>query len=98
MLPDGGALNANGRRVVDLAVHYRLPTLHPFTENVEAGGLIGCAQDDANRGRLAAGDVDQILERASLPVQQATLFELVVNQTTQPRRSASRSRQRSRDK
>ena len=50
-----------------------------------AGGLISLGADQADIFRMVAGYVDRVLKgarRADLPVQQATKFELVVNQKT----------------
>jgi putative ABC transport system substrate-binding protein len=54
-------------------------------ENVEAGGLMSYAPDLLDLTRRAATYIDKILKGskpADLPVEQATKFELVVNNKT----------------
>jgi ABC-type uncharacterized transport system substrate-binding protein len=70
------------KRIVDLAAKYRLPTIYPQKEYVDAGGLIFYGVDAADLYRRAAVYVDKILKGAKpgdLPVQQATKFEFIVN-------------------
>jgi len=69
-------------RLVDLAAKNRLPTVFPFRENVDAGGLMSYAPNGADSFRRAATYVDKILKGAKpadLPVEQPTKFELVIN-------------------
>lgn len=80
-LIDDGMLIANARRIVDLAVRHRLPTVG-FKELVEAGGLIAYAVDFPETWRASMVLVDRILKGAKpgdLPIQRATKFELIVN-------------------
>jgi putative tryptophan/tyrosine transport system substrate-binding protein len=73
------------KRIADLAVADRLPSLHGFREDVEAGGLISYGANLPDLFRRAAGYVDKILKGAKpadLPVQQPTQFELVINLKT----------------
>jgi putative tryptophan/tyrosine transport system substrate-binding protein len=73
------------KRIADFAVAYRLPSLHGFREDVEAGGLISYGANLPDLFRRAAGYVDKILKGAKpadLPVQQPTQFELVINLKT----------------
>ena len=70
------------RLIVELAAESRLPTIYPYREQVEAGGLMAYATDLLNIYRRAAGYVDQILKGAKpgeLPIYLAVKFELVVN-------------------
>jgi ABC-type uncharacterized transport system substrate-binding protein len=70
------------KRIVDLAVKYRLPAIYPQKEFVETGGLMSYGTDLADLYRRAAVYVDKILKGAKpadLPVQQATMFEFVIN-------------------
>ena len=72
------------RRLVDLAAKNRLPTVFPFREYVDAGGLISYGPDLPDLFRRAATYVDKILKGAKpgdLPVEQPTKFQLVVNLT-----------------
>lgn len=68
-----------------LALKHRLPAISFRREFAEAGGLMSYGADQAALNRMAADYVDKILKGArpaGLPVQQATRFELVVNQKT----------------
>jgi putative ABC transport system substrate-binding protein len=70
------------KRIVELAVKYRLPAIYPQDEFVEAGGLMSYGADYVDLYRRAAVYVDKILKGAKpadLPVQQATKFEFVIN-------------------
>ncbi len=70
------------KRIVELAVKYRLPAVYPQKEYVDEGGLMFYGADYADLYRRAAVYVDKILKGAKpadLPVQQATKFEFVVN-------------------
>jgi len=71
--------------IVDLAMDSRLPTLHPWREHVELGGLMSYGPSRAEYMRRAAGQIDQILKGskpADLPVIESTKFELVINLKT----------------
>jgi putative ABC transport system substrate-binding protein len=73
------------RRLVDLAAKHRLPTVWPFREAVDAGGLMSYAPHLPDLFRRAATYVDKILKGArpgDLPVEQPTKFELVINLKT----------------
>jgi len=82
----GGALiNNNQKRIVDLALKSRLPTMYQRREAVEAGGLMSYGADQADGYRRVAYYVDRILKGAKpadLPVEQPTKFELVINLKT----------------
>jgi putative ABC transport system substrate-binding protein len=69
--------------IIAFAVRHRLPTISPFREFAEAGGLIGPQLPDLLR--RSVGLIDKILggtKPADLPVQQPTKFELVINLKT----------------
>jgi putative tryptophan/tyrosine transport system substrate-binding protein len=73
------------KRIVDLASATRLPAIYFFQEFPEAGGLMSYGPSDTDLFRRAAGYVDRILKGVKprdLPVQQPTLFDLVVNLKT----------------
>jgi putative tryptophan/tyrosine transport system substrate-binding protein len=73
---------AERKRIVELAVKYRLPAIYPQDDFVEAGGLMSYGVDYDDLYRRAAVYVDKILKGtkpADLPVQQATKFEFVIN-------------------
>jgi len=82
MTVSGPLFFAERKRIVELAVKYRLPAIYPQDEFVEAGGLMSYGADYDDLYRRAAIYVDKILKGAKpadLPVQQATKFEFVVN-------------------
>ena len=73
------------RRVAELAVKHRLPTVVGVREYVEAGCLASYGTDYPDLFRRAATFVDKILKGAKpadLPVEQPTKFELVINLKT----------------
>ena len=70
------------KRIVELAVKYRLPAIYFQKEFVDEGGLMSYGADYDDLFRRAAVYVDKILKGAKpadLPVQQATKFEFVIN-------------------
>ena len=72
-------------RIVELAAKRRLPAVYGFREFVEAGGLMAYGVNVPSLCRRAAGYVDKILKGArpgDLPVEQPTMFELVINLKT----------------
>ena len=73
------------KRIADLAVKNRLPSMYERSDYVEAGGLVSYSSDDAENYRRAAVYVDKILKGAKpadLPVEQPTKFEFVINLKT----------------
>ena len=73
------------KRLAELAVKHRLPTVVGPREFVEAGGLVGYGADFPDLFRRAATFVDKILKGTmpgDLPVEQPTKFELVINLKT----------------
>jgi putative ABC transport system substrate-binding protein len=78
----GNRFFAERKRIVELAVKYRLPAIYPSKEYVDEGGLMSYGVDLTDGYRLAAVYVDKILKGAkpaALPVEQATKFEFVIN-------------------
>ena len=72
-------------RIVKLATDTRLPTISSSREMTEAGGLMSYGQDLALHYRRAATYVDRILKGAtpgSLPIEQPTVLEFVINRKT----------------
>jgi putative ABC transport system substrate-binding protein len=70
------------RRLVELAAKYRLPTVYPWREPVDSGGLLAYGPNLPDLFRRAAGYVDRILKGAKpadMPVEQPIKFELVIN-------------------
>jgi ABC-type uncharacterized transport system substrate-binding protein len=73
---------AERKRIVELAVKYRLPAIYFQKEFVDEGGLMSYGADYEDLFRRTAGYVDKILKGAKpadLPVQQPTKFEFIVN-------------------
>jgi putative tryptophan/tyrosine transport system substrate-binding protein len=76
---------AERKRIAELAVKNRLPTMYAYRESVDAGGLMSYAANFPDLMRRSASYVDKILkgaEPADLPVQQPARFELVINLKT----------------
>jgi putative tryptophan/tyrosine transport system substrate-binding protein len=70
------------RRIVDLAATEQLPTVYPWREAVDVGGLISYGASIPSTMRHAAVLVGKILKGAKtseIPVEQPTKFELVIN-------------------
>ena len=70
------------KRIAELAIENRLPTMFEGHTWVEQGGLMSYSADDLAAFRRAAFYVDKILKGvkpAELPVEQPTKFELVIN-------------------
>ena len=81
----GPLLNVNGKRIADLALKSRLPSMYNDRASVDAGGLLYYGADQAEMYRRVAYYVDRILKGAKpvdLPVEQPTKFELVINLKT----------------
>jgi putative ABC transport system substrate-binding protein len=73
------------KTTVDLAIRYRLPSISTQKSAVQAGILMSYSASFAERARVIAGYVDQILKGptpADLPVQQPTRYELAINLKT----------------
>jgi putative tryptophan/tyrosine transport system substrate-binding protein len=78
-------LNGHRKRIADLALKSRLPSIYEASDWVRSGGLMSYAADDVESFRRAAVYVDKILKGAKpadLPVEQPTKFELVINLKT----------------
>ena len=82
----GGAVTVgHRRRIADLALKNRLPTMFWESRYVEAGGLMSYAGHSPPMFRRAASFVDKILKGAKpadLPVERPTRLELVINLKT----------------
>ena len=78
-------LFSHRQRLAHLAAKHRLPSMHSEREYVESGGLMAYGVDLAWHMRGAAFYIDRILKGANpatLPVEQPTKFELVINLKT----------------
>jgi len=76
---------AGAKRLAELAMTYKLPSLFGPKHHVAAGGLMSYSPDRSDLWRRGANYVDKILKGAKpgdLPVQQPAKFELVVNLKT----------------
>jgi ABC-type uncharacterized transport system substrate-binding protein len=72
-------------RIVEFAAQHRLPTVYPYIELVQAGGLMSFGPSYPGMHRRAAYFVDRILKGASpadLPMERPSKFELVINLKT----------------
>jgi putative ABC transport system substrate-binding protein len=79
------SLFRNAKRVADLALKHRLPSMYEGSTWVEDGGLMSYSANDLELFRRAATYVDKILKGArpaDLPVEQPTKFELMINLKT----------------
>jgi putative ABC transport system substrate-binding protein len=73
------------KRVAELAIKNRLPSLFQGSAWVEAGGLMSYSTDDLAMYRRAATYINKILKGtkpADLPIEQPTKFEFVINLKT----------------
>ena len=78
-------ISTNQQRIVAFAAKNRLPGLYPYSEFIEAGGLMFYGVSFSDLFRRAATYVDKILKGAKpadLPVEQPTKFEFVINLIT----------------
>jgi putative ABC transport system substrate-binding protein len=75
-------LERNRGSIITLALKYRIPTVYPWRNYVEEGGLMSYSASLTDMHRRAATYVDKILKGAKpaeLPVEQPTKFEFVIN-------------------
>jgi len=73
------------KRIADLAIKNRLPSMCEGSDYVEAGALMSYSTNDIDAFRRAATYVDKILKGAKpadLPIEQPTKFEFVINLKT----------------
>jgi putative tryptophan/tyrosine transport system substrate-binding protein len=81
----GAVVNPHTKRIADLAIKNRLPSMSEGSDYVEAGALASYSANEADSYRRLAYYVDRILKGAKpadLPVEQPTKFELVINLKT----------------
>jgi putative tryptophan/tyrosine transport system substrate-binding protein len=80
-----GDLYANRLLIAELAQKYRMPTMCPYRDYVDAGGLMAYTVDLAELLKRMARDVQQILggvRPGDIPIYQPTKFELLINLKT----------------
>jgi putative ABC transport system substrate-binding protein len=78
-------LFTHSKRIADLAVKNRLPSMYEGSTWVDAGGLMSYSTNDLEVFRRAATYVDKILKGAKpadLPVEQPKKFEFIINLKT----------------
>ena len=78
----GGLLNRYQKRIADLAIENRLPSMFEGNDFVNAGGLMSYTTDDDESFKRAAVYMDKILKGAKpadLPVEQPKKFEFIIN-------------------
>ena len=84
-LPTGALVRDNAKRIADFALKSGLPSVYPYSEAVDVGGLMSYSADLRNNYQRVAYYVDRILKGAKpadLPVEQPKKFELVINLKT----------------
>ena len=75
-------LNSKRNRIVSFAASSRIPAMYPYSEFVDAGGLVSYGANLSDLFRRGATYVDKILKGrkpADLPVEQPMKFELIIN-------------------
>jgi putative ABC transport system substrate-binding protein len=85
MVAQSPMISGQEPHIIELAAKHGLPTIFAFRKSAEAGGLMSYGPKPANLYRRAADYTDRILKGAkpgSLPVEQPTSFELVINLRT----------------
>src|SRR5215510_2968605 len=78
-------ISINQQRIVAFAAKNRLPAIYPYSEVIDAGGLMFYGVSFSDLFRRAGTYVDKILKGAKpadLPVEQPTKFEFVINLIT----------------
>jgi putative ABC transport system substrate-binding protein len=85
LIHSDGLFYGQRRRIADFATRNRLPTIYPWRDAAEAGGLMTYGANVADNWRRAGTFIDRILKGAKpadLPVEQPTKFELIINLKT----------------
>ena len=76
---------ANSGLIIEAAKRHRLPVIYPFASFVRQGGLMSYGTDTIDLFQRAASYADRLLKGekpSSLPVQEPTKFELLINLNT----------------
>ena len=85
LVPPDVTFSTHGRRIANLALDARLPTIFFLRQSAEDGGLMSYGPNQVENYRRAATYVDKILKGAKpqdLPIERPTKFELVINLKT----------------
>lgn len=78
-------MNARRNEIASLATHNRVPTIAPWRQFAEAGGLMSYGNESNDNYRRAAIYADRILKGekpGELPVQAPVKFDLIINLKT----------------
>ena len=81
----GTLIDRYAKRIMDLAIKNRLPSMHEKSDYVDAGGLMSYSADDADElpaRRILRRQNLKGAKPADLPVEQPTKFEFVINLKT----------------
>ncbi|MGZ3352822.1 MAG: ABC transporter substrate-binding protein [Xanthobacteraceae bacterium] len=85
IVPPDVTFTTHRRRIANLALGARLPTIFFVRQSVEDGGLMSYGPNQVENYRRAATYVDKILKGAKpqdLPIERPTNFDLIINLTT----------------
>jgi putative tryptophan/tyrosine transport system substrate-binding protein len=85
IVPPDVTFTTHRRRIANLALGARLPTIFFVRQSVEDGGLMSYGPNQVENYRRAAAYVDKILKGAKpqdLPIERPTNFDLIINLTT----------------
>jgi putative tryptophan/tyrosine transport system substrate-binding protein len=85
LVGQGGMISANHRRIAELAIQHRLPSVWQHSDAAGRGGLMAYAPNRAGMYRYAASYVDKILKGAKpadLPIEQPREFDFAINLKT----------------
>ena len=78
-------LNRDRAQILELAAKHRIPAMYQWREHAESGGLMAYGTSLTWLSQRIASYVDRILKGAkpgTLPVEQPTAYELVINLKT----------------
>jgi putative ABC transport system substrate-binding protein len=85
LVPPDVTFTTHRRRIVDIAMNARLPTIFFTRQSVEDGGLMSYGPNSLENYRRAATYVDKILKGAKpqdLPIERPTKIDLIINLKT----------------